>query len=161
MDEWIKLNVGGQIFLTKKRTLVLSEPNSMLAKMFSGEFAKKGAKDEQGAYMIDRNPDYFQPILNYLRTRELVIDPGISKKGVLVEAQYFGIQGLVDQIEKNPEVDVVSRVENKLQRLKELIEFQDKATELARKRINSGLMSVEDFKSLKYKVNFLNNMDEL
>ena len=101
MDEWIKLNVGGQIFLTKKRTLVLSEPNSMLAKMFSGEFAKKGAKDEQGAYMIDRNPDYFQPILNYLRTRELVIDPRISMKGVWVEAQYFGIHGLVDQIEKN------------------------------------------------------------
>ena len=85
--------------MTKKRTL-LSEPDSMLAKMFSGELAP-GAKDEQGAYMIDRTPDYFKPILNYLRTRELVIDPKISKDGVLAEARYFGIQGLVDQIEND------------------------------------------------------------
>ena len=84
--------------MTTNRTL-LSEPDSMLAKMFSGELAP-GAKDEQGAYMIDRTPDYFKPILNYLRTRELVIDPKISKDGVLAEARYFGIQGLVDQIEK-------------------------------------------------------------
>ena len=47
MDEWIKLNVGGQIFLTTKRTL-LSEPNSMLANMFSGELVP-GIQDEQGA----------------------------------------------------------------------------------------------------------------
>ena len=85
--------------MTTKRTL-LSEPDSMLAKMFSGELAP-GAKDEQGAYMIDRTPDYFKPILNYLRTRELVIDPKISKDGVLAEARYFGIQGLVDQIEND------------------------------------------------------------
>ena len=98
MDEWIKLNVGGQIFLTTKRTL-LSEPNSMLANMFSGEFSP-GAKDEQGAYMIDRTPEYFKPILNYLRTKELIMDQNISKNGVLAEARYFGIQGLVDQIEE-------------------------------------------------------------
>ena len=98
MDEWIKLNVGGQIFLTTKRTL-LSEPNSMLANMFSGEFSP-GAKDELGAYMIDRTPEYFKPILNYLRTKELIMDQNISKNGVLAEARYFGIQGLVDQIEE-------------------------------------------------------------
>ena len=98
MDEWIKLNVGGQIFLTTKRTL-LSEPNSMLANMFSGEFSP-GDKDELGAYMIDRTPEYFKPILNYLRTKELIMDQNISKNGVLAEARYFGIQGLVDQIEE-------------------------------------------------------------
>ena len=98
MDEWIKLNVGGQIFLTTKRTL-LSEPNSMLANMFSGEFSP-GAKDELEAYMIDRTPEYFKPILNYLRTKELIMDQNISKNGVLAEARYFGIQGLVDQIEE-------------------------------------------------------------
>ena len=55
-------------------------------------------QDEQGAYMIDRNPKYFEPILNYLRTRELVIGPNVSMKGVLEEARYFGIQSLVNQI---------------------------------------------------------------
>ena len=84
--------------MTTKRTL-LSEPNSMLANMFSGEFSP-GAKDELGAYMIDRTPEYFKPILNYLRTKELIMDQNISKNGVLAEARYFGIQGLVDQIEE-------------------------------------------------------------
>ena len=120
MTEWIKLNVGGQTFLTTKLTL-LSEPDSMLAKMFSGEFAP-GAKDDQGAYMIDGNPKYFEPILDYLRRRELVINPNISKDGVLVEAQYFGIQSLVDQIEKIPEAKRVTTVHE----LNELFDFQDK-----------------------------------
>ena len=84
--------------MTTKRTLE-SEPDSMLAKMFSGEFTP-GAKDEQGAYMIDGTPEYFKPILNYLRTKELIMDQNISKNGVLAEARYFGIQGLVDQIEE-------------------------------------------------------------
>ena len=84
--------------MTTNRAL-LSEPNSMLANMFSGEFSP-GAKDELGAYMIDRTPEYFKPILNYLRTKELIMDQNISKNGVLAEARYFGIQGLVDQIEE-------------------------------------------------------------
>ena len=106
--------------MTTKRTL-LSEPDSMLAKMFSGELAP-GAKDEQGAYMIDRTPDYFKPILNYLRTRELVIDPKISKDGVLAEARYFGIQGLVDQIEKIAEDATRIALEEKEMRLRKLAE---------------------------------------
>ena len=50
--------------------------------------------------MLDRTPKYFEPILNYLRTKELVIDPNVSMDGVLGEARYFGIQSIVDQIEK-------------------------------------------------------------
>ena len=71
----------------------------MLANMFSGELVP-GIQDEQGAYLLDRTPKYFEPILNYLRTKELVIDPNVSMDGVLGEARYFGIQRLVDQIEK-------------------------------------------------------------
>merc|ERR1712062_608256 len=89
--------------------------------MFSGELAP-GAKDDQGAYMIDGNPKYFEPILDYLQRRELVINPNISKDGVLDEARYFGIQSLVDQIEKNPEAKGVTTVHE----LNELFDFQDK-----------------------------------
>ena len=71
----------------------------MLANMFSGELVP-GIQDEQGAYMLDRTPKYFEPILHYLRTKELVIDPNVSMDGVLGEARYFGIQILVVQIEK-------------------------------------------------------------
>ena len=55
---------------------------------------------EQRAYMLDRTPKYFEPILHYLRTKELVIDPNVSMDGMLEEVRCFGIQSLVDQIEK-------------------------------------------------------------
>ena len=80
----------------------MSEPNSMLARKFSGMLGPF-AKDEHGACMIDGSPEYFKPILNYLRRGVLVIDPMISKEGLLAEAQYYGIKVLVDLIEKNIE----------------------------------------------------------
>ena len=36
MSDWIKLNVGGQKFYTTRTTL-MSEPDSMIARMFSEE----------------------------------------------------------------------------------------------------------------------------
>ena len=98
MDDWVKLNVGGKIFWTTKTTLQ-SEPDSMFAKMFSREFAP-GTKDEKGAYLLDQNPKYFEPILDYLRTRKLINDPNVSMDGVLAVARFFGIQSLMDQIEE-------------------------------------------------------------
>ena len=130
--------------MTTKRTL-LSEPDSMLAKMFSGELVTV-AKDEQGAYMIDRTPDYFKPILNYLRTRELVIDPKISKDGVLAEARYFGIQGLVDQIEKIAEDATRIALEEKEMRLRKLAEEK---TEYNLRLLKEGLIC-EDLIIKKY-----------
>ena len=38
-------------------------------------------QDEQGAYMIDRSPKYFEPILNYLRTGKIIIDTNVSRDG--------------------------------------------------------------------------------
>ena len=36
-------------------------------------------KDESGAYLLDRSPRYFEPLLNYLRTGSLIIDPNVSR----------------------------------------------------------------------------------
>ena len=141
MTEWIKLNVGGQTFLTTKLTL-LSEPDSMLATMFSGELPP-GSKDDQGAYMIDRTPEYFKPILNYLRTRELIIDPNISKDGVLAEARFFGIQSLVDQFEKIPVAKVEHNLEQKFQNLKKTFDILDETYYIEQK------ISFEQYNSLK------------
>ena len=93
----------GQLFLTSRATL-LKAPDSMLFKLFAGE-SMPSAKDEQGAFLIDRTPEYFKPILNYLRTGELVIDSGVNVKGVLAEAKFFGVQSLIDQYEESKTVE--------------------------------------------------------
>jgi len=101
MNEWIKLNVGGVIYQTTRTTLLKNE-DTMLFKMFSeNDFGViPGVKDEQtGAILIDRNGRYFEPILNYLRTGQLIYDTNLSLDGILEEARYFGVQELVEQLQ--------------------------------------------------------------
>lgn len=100
-SDWIKLNVGGQIFVTTRSTLVTNAPESMLARMFSSEEQHPwcSSVDSDGAFLIDRSPFYFEPILNYLRHGELVLDKNMSSQGVLEEARFFGIQKLVEILE--------------------------------------------------------------
>jgi uncharacterized protein YjbI with pentapeptide repeats len=52
----------------------------------------------QGAYLIDRSPEYFEPILNYLRTGTIVLDDGVNVEGVLQEAKFFNISSMVDPL---------------------------------------------------------------
>lgn len=96
-----------------RSTLVSKEPDSMLANMFRemGKFPSRpysrrarfpqfhgnivvwvvavfpdvwgNKRDERGAYLIDRSPEYFEPILNYLRHGQLIINEGINLRGRL------------------------------------------------------------------------------
>lgn len=86
--------------------------------------------DDKGAYLIDRSPKYFLPLLDYLRNGEIVMDHNINYRGmlrswyirtslpasllhhsnilhhvynylgVLLEAKYFGFTDLIPKIEE-------------------------------------------------------------
>ncbi|XP_017776097.1 PREDICTED: BTB/POZ domain-containing protein KCTD5 [Nicrophorus vespilloides] len=92
--QWVKLNVGGTCFLTTKTTLS-RDPNSFLYRLIQEDSDLISDKDECGAYMIDRDPSYFSPVLNYLRHGKLVINRGLAEEGVLEEAEFYNIAELI------------------------------------------------------------------
>lgn len=100
-SEWISLNVGGKIFCTTKQTLISKEPNSMLSRMFSNDTSliQPSPRDSTGAYLIDRSPIYFEPILGYLRHGQLILDKNVNPQGILEEAKFYGIASLIPILE--------------------------------------------------------------
>ncbi|XP_076846343.1 BTB/POZ domain-containing protein KCTD9a isoform X3 [Brachyhypopomus gauderio] len=71
----------------------------MLAHMFGEKDVWGNKRDQSGAYLIDRSPEYFEPILNYLRHGQLIVNEGVNLLGVLEEARFFGIEQLAEQLE--------------------------------------------------------------
>ncbi|XP_026498834.1 BTB/POZ domain-containing protein KCTD9 [Vanessa tameamea] len=102
VSDWIKLNVGGKHFVTSRATLLAKEPLSMLARMFADNnnmyLMNPSATDETGAYLIDRSPEYFEPILNYLRHGEVILNRNVNPKGVLEEAVFYGLDSMIPQL---------------------------------------------------------------
>ena len=122
-SDLIVLNVGGTRFETSRQTL-LNDPASMLAKMFDpvsplqpGEFPQATGTNftctfcisgllRDGAYFIDRDPEYFRVVLNYLRSGQVALESRQALDAVKIEAAFFGLAGLEDFIsEKIKEKD--------------------------------------------------------
>ncbi|XP_066494701.1 SH3KBP1-binding protein 1 [Tiliqua scincoides] len=97
----VQLNVGGRRFSTSRQTLTWI-PDSFFSSLLSGRIST--LKDAAGAIFIDRDPDVFAPILNFLRTRELDAR-GTDKSVLLHEAQFYGITPLVRRLQLREELD--------------------------------------------------------
>ncbi|XP_043282147.1 BTB/POZ domain-containing protein KCTD5 isoform X2 [Venturia canescens] len=93
-NQWVRLNVGGTYFLTAKTTLA-RDPNSFLYRLCQEDSDLISDRDDTGAYLIDRDPKYFSPVLNYLRHGKLVINKDLAEEGVLEEAEFYNITELI------------------------------------------------------------------
>ena len=63
-ENQIKLNIGGKIFLTSKVTL-RAEPNSLFGMLFRKSCPMRPINGD--TYNFDRNPRYFEFLLDYFR----------------------------------------------------------------------------------------------
>lgn len=106
-QEWVRLNVGGTTFVTTKQTLC-KDPSSFLCRICQDEHLIDSLKDTTGAFLIDRDPTYFSPVLNYLRHGKLIIDRNVAEEGVLAEAEFYQISSLVKLIRKRIESNSVN-----------------------------------------------------
>lgn len=90
------LNVGGVYFMTSRTTLAKSTPpNSPLHRISTNSTNVQWDRDEKGAYLIDRDPDFFKSVLNYLRHGKLVLGRDMSEEGIILEAEYFQLPELI------------------------------------------------------------------
>ena len=98
----VKLNVGGTLFHTTVSTLTSpTGQSSMLHAMFAHSSHFPLELDDKGAVFLDRDPQLFRHILNYLRDGSLPLSSlsAATKLGLLREARYFGMSGLMREVQ--------------------------------------------------------------
>ncbi|XP_028170407.1 BTB/POZ domain-containing protein KCTD3 [Ostrinia furnacalis] len=89
-QEIVNLNVGGTRFSTSWHTLTWV-PDTFFTALLSGRIPT--VRDENGAIFIDRDPQLFGLILNFLRTRDIDLE-NVNIRALRHECDYFGITPL-------------------------------------------------------------------
>eukprot|EP01104_Vermistella_antarctica_P015985 TRINITY_DN5355_c0_g8_i1.p1 TRINITY_DN5355_c0_g8~~TRINITY_DN5355_c0_g8_i1.p1 ORF type:complete len:351 (-),score=81.89 TRINITY_DN5355_c0_g8_i1:60-1112(-) len=97
MSEVVKLNVGGRKFTTTKTTLMGTGGHTYFTGLLSGKFAV--TMDEDGAYFIDRNGDYFPVILEFLRSGNLIGTDTIRHDILYSEVQFYAVESMLAQLD--------------------------------------------------------------
>lgn len=49
---------------------------------------------------MDRDPRYFPPVLNFLRSGKVIVDSNLSEEGVLAEAEFYSLSSLVQLLKE-------------------------------------------------------------
>jgi hypothetical protein len=76
--EIIRLSVGGEVVVVTASLLRRAPPRLQLL--------LQQTPDMSGLIQMDRDYTYFAPLLHYLRTGHVAVDPGVSPHGVTAEA---------------------------------------------------------------------------
>lgn len=138
-DDWFQICCDGKTFTTTRATL-LAEKDSMFSVMFqkNSPFQKfnRDLNHPMRPYVvfIDRNPQYFEPILNYLRSDgEILINPNVNICGVLLEAKYWGLSKLAEELER-----MIEQIQAEQEKIKRK---DDSGCELTRSEIVKALLT--------------------
>ncbi len=86
----VKLNVGGGLFSPTESTL---SESIYFMKLLKGSI--ESIKDENGCFFIDRNPNKFEWILEYLRHKKTFNFAGLSaleRAAFMVEADFYQLR---------------------------------------------------------------------
>ncbi|RNA03722.1 BTB POZ domain-containing KCTD6 isoform X1 [Brachionus plicatilis] len=98
----LEINVGGRIFTTSLNTLTKYR-DSIFAKMVNG--SHPFGKDKNNLLFIDRSPDLFTYVLQYLRAEQLDVHKLMADqkaalfKALLTEAKFFNLNAFIFYLE--------------------------------------------------------------
>ncbi|KAK9840201.1 hypothetical protein WJX74_005381 [Apatococcus lobatus] len=104
LPQVIKLNVGGTYFATTRQNLS-RVPGTFLARLASEEASREGLYLD-GALFIDRDPDVFSLVLNWLRGCRPAPDLELRQCEQLIqEANFYGLLDLANalEVQKGPQ----------------------------------------------------------
>jgi len=89
----VRLNVGGRLFVTSLLTLNAAG-SSAISQLLEQQVTRPGSvlQDEAGVLFIDRDPDLFTVVLNYLRTGKLILEGSKATEAQIIdELSFLGI----------------------------------------------------------------------
>ena len=107
-------------------------------------------QDETGAYLIDRSPEYFEPLLGYLRHGVLIVDKHLNPNGILEEAKFYGFYSLM------PQLDAMILEESLLQKT---VENSFGSAPLTRREVIRALIQTSTETPLRFQGVNLSNAD--
>ena len=151
-NEFVRLNVGGVIFITTLTTLK-SCPESSLSKMFSSDNSsyRDILKDESGAFLIDSSPTMFGYILDWCRYKQLILKENtVDLNSLEAIADYFCLEDMLAAVKIRKEM--VTEERRRKQKIsfaleKNMKEINESLDLISRKHGYEIVMALEDIQS--------------
>lgn len=103
----------------------------MLAAMFDESRGHQCKPTTDGSYFLDRDPKYFRPILNFLRTNQVHIDGNVSASAVLEEAKYFNVIPMQIEILRLLQNDMLLNVDLSPNQISQLLSLQNQENQVS------------------------------